>query len=1069
MPRPLPSAVKLAPPILNTARVTEFQKFDDGKIWYRVDIIPAPESFFGYGYNASNHRLSFVASRHPFTIWRRFDHFVDFHAALALELKKDPSLASGRRLPSLPKSRFFVTRAVCEDRRVRLEAYLRDLLVMPERVTRNILFGEFFGLWFRDVGPGNTGDPLMNLMGGAGQTTGNVEQEISLDEPWLKPVEEKRQSMRIQDSSLMSTQSKEADTSIASSRNFFDLHNRSLSTGTIGEESITESNGSLPLSEPSVQQLEVHNVDSYQSQMGSLRLVQDRHFPTPPKSPELSHLVVDPDRLPVETGQSPLDLPRAMKDERRNSFESRASDNEDDRTRNRNSADSTSTTDMQAYAEAFVAAVLAGKVKNVSPRPNSPSVASPSSPTVDGPEFKTSRSPDRPAAIQLSRSNDTLLSQKSAGSSGSKSASSNEYRSMDRQSVPPKSAARRAPSSASSIMADSGAGDLTGNIEYYGKPGTPLPAVPTRGNSHNWSRQPSTSSEPQRGARSKTSADAILTGGTLTRPQSPRRTGSESIIGESTIRQGFEPGPRIHTATVSPPPVVPLARSATLHDSVPATKPRNPLRLLRRGDTTGRKRPEEPEPEQQPMVISLPMNVRHNSQPGYDMQAMVTGLDINDENDSAAANDKVAPTSADPVLIHQNVPYRPPRQPLPYPLLRSATVSGGAQARPLPPTRFNSLNRSAMPIRLNSADGMESQGLPITDGQNRPLPTDAQGPTQESQWQNRHVAPPVNHKQQQPEEAEPVTLMSVLARRQRSVKETLARSNTTSRALLDQQRHHQEQLQPGTASSVTVMTEDQLVQAQATLIRPRVSRANTMRNPSRSNTVIQPTRLDLSGANSQFIAPKSAGPIGMGSRVSKLSRSNTSYRTSSQSIGAPGARPYINRSRTELGGVTTTSQFGNEHPDMGMTPRLHTPANPAATTASAPRPKRLSALFRSHSLSAPNDLPSHFIQLKALLIPPTVSPTTAPSSAVSPHVVLLKLSRTVALPDVLSRLTSKFATLMNDRDLTIAALQYRDAEDHVITVTDDEDWIVCKDVCVGRLVCWARAAGSGDGDDTDNE
>ncbi|KAI8588578.1 hypothetical protein BDZ88DRAFT_421516 [Geranomyces variabilis] len=222
--RPLTPAVKLAP-LIRTARVTECLKLDDGKHWFKITVFPKPllhshnrshstsplsppstpppsaTSITHQGCNnnssgkgessqspsaqlrgrspssaAAAAAAEAAAAAHslPYCIWRRYEHFVDFHSALTSQIKRDttnyhPTTAdsadsassvfnnssSRDSLPVLPKSRFFVTRAVCEERVVRLDEYVRLLLDMDQRVTRNILVAEFFGVWPKDAGGGN--------------------------------------------------------------------------------------------------------------------------------------------------------------------------------------------------------------------------------------------------------------------------------------------------------------------------------------------------------------------------------------------------------------------------------------------------------------------------------------------------------------------------------------------------------------------------------------------------------------------------------------------------------------------------------------------------------------------------------------------------------------------------------------------------------------------------------------------------------------------------------------------------------------------------------------------------
>ncbi|KAJ3015305.1 hypothetical protein HKX48_004677 [Thoreauomyces humboldtii] len=171
--RPLTPAVKLAP-LLETARVSEYDKLDDGKTWFKLTVFPRiitpPQQKLNYVYPSppatpSRQNSSGSASQpfppqpqqpRPYVVWRRYEHFCEFHSALLVQTQRDnrdnaADAAALKKLPALPKSRFFVTRAVCDSRVVTLDQYVRLLLAMDQRVTRNILVAEFFGVWPRDA------------------------------------------------------------------------------------------------------------------------------------------------------------------------------------------------------------------------------------------------------------------------------------------------------------------------------------------------------------------------------------------------------------------------------------------------------------------------------------------------------------------------------------------------------------------------------------------------------------------------------------------------------------------------------------------------------------------------------------------------------------------------------------------------------------------------------------------------------------------------------------------------------------------------------------------------------
>ncbi|KAI8908870.1 hypothetical protein DFJ77DRAFT_473606 [Powellomyces hirtus] len=278
--RPLTPAVKLAP-LIHTARVTEYAKLDDGKVWYKLTVFPKQLAQYNQGSNNYNQnspvtitppqtppRTSRSRSRSksrggnnnnnngnlnvngshgsysadaaaahslPYCIFRRYEHFVDFHAALSMQIKRDTTAhpaATKPHLPSVPKSKLFVTRTVCDDRVVRLDEYVRLLLDMDQRITRNVVVAEFFGVWPRDANDGaiDTAAPADDNNDEIGKPRSrrsedirvrhapqpaksalkssttrdryhrhqpkpiSDDEDVDLDEAWLKPVQEKRAS-----------------------------------------------------------------------------------------------------------------------------------------------------------------------------------------------------------------------------------------------------------------------------------------------------------------------------------------------------------------------------------------------------------------------------------------------------------------------------------------------------------------------------------------------------------------------------------------------------------------------------------------------------------------------------------------------------------------------------------------------------------------------------------------------------------------------------------------------------------------------------------------------------------
>ncbi|KAI8911755.1 hypothetical protein EDD86DRAFT_246013 [Gorgonomyces haynaldii] len=110
-------------------------------------------------------------------------------------------------------------------------------------------------------------------------------------------------------------------------------------------------------------------------------------------------------------------------------------------------------------------------------------------------------------------------------------------------------------------------------------------------------------------------------------------------------------------------------------------------------------------------------------------------------------------------------------------------------------------------------------------------------------------------------------------------------------------------------------------------------------------------------------------------------------------------------------------------------------------------------LFRSHTITASTkkEVNKHFLQIKAM--------------AGADNIVKLKVSRTVdhqmLLEKVavkmgkLARLNPKWETQMIDDDeaIIIEQLAYKDSDDHLISIIDEEDWMVCVDEAGGNTIC----------------
>ncbi|KNC98935.1 uncharacterized protein SPPG_05897 [Spizellomyces punctatus DAOM BR117] len=739
-PRPLPAAVKLAP-VLETARVSAYQKFDDGKIWYKVNVIPSTVTG-----NAKKKRLSFVAAPRPYAVWRRYDHFVDFHTALAAQLKKDPSAAAGRRLPQLPKSRFFVTRAVCEERVTRLDAYTRELLTMPERVTRNLLFGEFFGLWIKDIEPGRD---LNDLKTGAKPED---DEDIPLDEPWLKSVEEKRMSRKLEMRSL----------------------GRGLNT-------LLRSTSA-----------------EFAAVLGP---------PTPPKSPEHS-------RSPSAGSAKPA-------------------------RKSRDSAGSNNTAEMEDYAQAFVAAVLAGEVKS-----------------AQEDELRTNTMAKTRQLQQEVKSAGPVLTTLERGQ--------NERNQPLDYSGPPPEIPKRAQSHG-----------------WASSSSSPVPPSPTLSNSS------ATSTEAEAGAASGGDESSALPSPStaqfrMLRTPSPTSLQSPGLTSPRPI--GMKSSERQRT----------LARAATVQ-SGPL---RHPMAKRTGTVTEGRRDPSPPQGRKNLLVNSSLQRsltlTRHYSTPSLDRIASPS----NEKNPTIP----VSPVSPPPSSAGPNL----------MPSFQDPSVSSA----PPPPELHRNLSEPSLQTLQRTAT------------------------------------------------------VGVEVKRERSL---LKRAKTIGT-----------RLKPAPKPVIPKELEDM----------------STVPPWNRDLKVLQRQGSVRLGVVTHDDPPS----------VAPLYRSNTTI--------APTRKPEI----------ITRIQKPNQ--DI-LSPIPGIPPNKA---------KRSSLLFRSHSLSTQAELPSHFIQLKALY---------------DPHIILLKISRTVPLPDVLDRLSRKFSMVVG-KEVKVVGVTYKDAEDHMITVTDEEDWIICKDMCVGRLCVWAK-------------
>ncbi|KAJ3274033.1 hypothetical protein HK104_004188, partial [Borealophlyctis nickersoniae] len=174
-------SVRTAPPLKDGA-VTDFAKSsEDNKTWYRLDLVPVNPSM------------------RPYSIWRRFEDFVELNASLIDLVRISPVTVT---LPPLPKKRMwgFMTKAVCEERKQVLDQYVKALMLGPAFVLNSAVFSEFFGTWKQDqVDRAATMKRKASIRGlkaaAERDAATGIVGDVPLDEPWLAPINERRLSV----------------------------------------------------------------------------------------------------------------------------------------------------------------------------------------------------------------------------------------------------------------------------------------------------------------------------------------------------------------------------------------------------------------------------------------------------------------------------------------------------------------------------------------------------------------------------------------------------------------------------------------------------------------------------------------------------------------------------------------------------------------------------------------------------------------------------------------------------------------------------------------------------------
>ncbi|KAH9249587.1 hypothetical protein BASA81_012661 [Batrachochytrium salamandrivorans] len=169
--------VQIAPSRIDTAYVTRHDKYVDAgwsslatltsranptataQVFYTVQMCPTVSAVTSHTL-ANPQPLSHVglavAPSTLYRIQRRFEDFVAFSNALSVQIRKEfnsQQMAAIGRLPVLPRRRIFISAAVCDERVVQLDKYVKELFMLPPVVIQMAVVVEFFGIWKSDLNP----------------------------------------------------------------------------------------------------------------------------------------------------------------------------------------------------------------------------------------------------------------------------------------------------------------------------------------------------------------------------------------------------------------------------------------------------------------------------------------------------------------------------------------------------------------------------------------------------------------------------------------------------------------------------------------------------------------------------------------------------------------------------------------------------------------------------------------------------------------------------------------------------------------------------------------------------
>jgi hypothetical protein len=153
----LPATTPLA--LAPAAFATRFTsvRFSDVHRNYRftLEISPLPGSVR----SEVGFELAFVK---PYSVSRSYGDFKRLHKKVLDQVANAPE-GLKVTVPKLPKRKWVVTPAVCEERKIALAAYVKDLFLMPEQITKCLFVAEFFGIWALDVLEPESTEKVVNL------------------------------------------------------------------------------------------------------------------------------------------------------------------------------------------------------------------------------------------------------------------------------------------------------------------------------------------------------------------------------------------------------------------------------------------------------------------------------------------------------------------------------------------------------------------------------------------------------------------------------------------------------------------------------------------------------------------------------------------------------------------------------------------------------------------------------------------------------------------------------------------------------------------------------------------